>query len=251
MMSSASIDPASLGVILTNWVPSRYIQNSLWDGFAYAAVAFSHGSAAARNSAFRRLVEGHFGANWNETWNEAFTLLYDAAPIYGDPQGMPLKLRLPVPFSTEAELSATLKDRTPAESPFPHLRELLVALQPSVTKNVRDFDALLLSVRYLEALFWRQSAIQKSAAAKLLDREAARKLIQTISDRDRTLLDALNTDWNSGRPADSPAKSTPLYGMEPKDQLVFQWSRATAFSADLAVHPDRFCALLQSAGLLQ
>jgi len=54
-----SDDPSSLGVILTNWVPSRYIQNSLWDGFAYAAVAFNHGTATAQNSGLRRFVERH------------------------------------------------------------------------------------------------------------------------------------------------------------------------------------------------
>src|SRR5262249_24613212 len=37
-------EPGSLGVILTNWVPSRYIQNSIWDGFSYAAVAFNEGT---------------------------------------------------------------------------------------------------------------------------------------------------------------------------------------------------------------
>jgi len=247
----ASGDPASLGVILTNWVPSRYIQNSLWDGFAYAAVAFNRGAAAARASAFRSFGERHFGAQWNQTWNEAFTLLYDAAPIFGNEKATPLGLRLPVPFSTEAELTAALADRTHPANPFPHVRELLLAVQPSVNRNLTDFEALLLSVRYLETLFWRRSVIKDSAAAKPFDTEAARNLIQNIADRDRSLLDALNRDWESGRPADSPAKLAPLYGMEPKDQLVFQWSRAAAFSAELAAHPGRFYALLHSAGLLR
>ena len=244
----ASHDSASLGVILTNWVPSRYIQNSLWDGYAYAAVAFNHGSAAARSSAFRSFVERHFGAQWNESWSQAFTLLYDAAPIYGDEKATPPGLRLPVPFSTEDELRAALKVRTYPANPFPHLREILATLKPSVIKNAGDFEALLLSVRYLETLFWRQGVIQERAATEPFDRDAARELIQTIAERDRTLLDALNKDWDAGRPADSPAKLAPLYGMEPKDQLVFQWSRAAAFSADLAAHPDRFHALVQSTG---
>src|ERR1035441_10758379 len=51
------VDPSSLGVILTNWVPSRYVQNSIWDGFAYAAVAFNEGTATAQSAAFRRFVE--------------------------------------------------------------------------------------------------------------------------------------------------------------------------------------------------
>jgi hypothetical protein len=246
-----SHEPASLGVILTNWVPSRYIQNSLWDGFAYAAVAFHRGSGTARTSGFREFVQRHWSAQWNDTWRDAFTLLYDAAPKYGNGKDTPPGLRLPVPFSTETELTAMLKDGTNPANPFGHLRDLLVAVQPSVTKNQRDFEAVLLSVRYLETLFWRRGLMLQRAAAMRLDRQAARNLIEAIAGRDRSLLDELNKDWDTGRPADSPAKLKPLYGMEPKDQLVYQWSRAAAFSADLAAHPDRFYAVLRSAGLLQ
>ncbi len=244
----ASGDPASLGVILTNWVPSRYIQNSLWDGFAYAAVAFNQGPATARASAVRRFVERHFGAQWSGAWSKALKLLYDAAPLCDGKPGS-LGLKLPVPFSSEAELSAALQDSTPPANPFPLIREVLAPLQFAVTRNQPDFAALLLSVRYLEALFWRQSIAQQTAAAGPIDRDAAQKLIRGIADRDRALLDDLNKDWDIGRPADSPAKRAPLYGMEPKDQLVFQWSRAAAFSAELAAAPDRFVAILRTAGL--
>jgi Glycosyl hydrolase family 20, catalytic domain len=245
----ASGDPASMGVVLTNWVPSRYVQNSLWDGFAYAAVAFSQGSAAGRATAFRSFIERHFGAQWNGAWSEPFGLLWGSAPLYGSTQTSPLHLDLPVPFSTEAELTAALQNREPHTSPFPHLREMLTNLQPAVTRNAQDFAALLLSVRYLEALFGRQSIVQQTAAAGPIDRAAAQNLIRGIAERDRALLDDLNKDWDTGRPADSPAKLAPLYGMEPKDQLVFQWSRAAGFSADLAANPDRFFAILRSAGL--
>jgi hypothetical protein len=242
-------DPASMGVVLTNWVPSRYVQNSLWDGFAYAAVAFNQGSATARASAFRRFIERHFGAQWSGAWSEAFRLLWGSAPLYGLMETSPLHLDLPVPFSTEAELTAALQNREPHTSPFPHLREMLTSLQPAVTRNAQDFAALLLSVRYLEALFGRQSIVQQTAAGGPLDRDAAQKLIRGIAERDRALLDDLNKDWDTGRPADAPAKLAPLYGMEPKDQLLFQWSRAAGFSADLAATPDRFFAVLRSAGL--
>jgi hypothetical protein len=243
-------DPASLGVILTNWVPSRYIQNSLWDGFAYAAVAFNESAATARNSAFRRFVEKHFGAKWNETWARAFALLYDAAPLYGDAaKQLPLSLRLPVPFSSQEELRAVLREKAQPANPYPRLRELLTEVEPAVKRNAADFRALQLSVNYLDVLFWRQNVIKERAAKKAIDREGAQQLMRSIADRDRALLDELNKDWDSGRPSDSPAKLAPLYGMAPKDQLLFQWGKASAFSSELAQHPAQFEALLKSAGL--
>jgi hypothetical protein len=241
-------DPASLGVVLTNWVPSRYIQNSLWDGFAYAAVAFQDGSAAARSAGFRRFVEKHFGAQWNDTWTKAFSLLYDAAPIYGEAaKQTPIGLRLPVPFSDETMLAEAMKKPVPQSNPFPDLRGLLESLAPSVTKNGEDFRALQLSVAYLDTLFWRESVIQKRAAQKPLTSDATHAVLHEIVQRDRDLLDALTKDWDSGRPADSPAKLAPLFGMAPKDQLVFQWSKAATFSAALVKNPTQFETLLKAA----
>jgi hypothetical protein len=243
-------DAASLGVILTNWVPSRYIQNSLWDVFAYAAVAFKDGAALARTSALRRFVERHFGAEWNEVWSEAFDLLYDAAPIYGDPEkDTPLGLKLPVPWSDEEQLAAALKERSKRTNPFTRVRSLLVEAARGMAKNHADFEALALSVKYLEALFWRQDVIQEHAAGKRLDRESAQVLIGSISVRDREMAEALTKDWDSGRPVDSAAKTAPLFGMEAKDQLLFQWHRAADFSARMAAHPDRFYQIVQTAGL--
>jgi hypothetical protein len=128
------------------------------------------------------------------------------------------------------------------------LRSLLVLLEPSVLKNLSDFRAFALSVEYLEATFWRQSIIFEQAAVKPIDLESARALIQNIAERDRSLVDALAKDWDRGRSPDSAAKRAPLFGFAPKDQLLFQGQRAADFSANLALHPDRFFTLLKANG---
>ena len=243
----AADDPASLGVILTNWVPSRYIQNSIWDGFAYAADAFRDRSAAAHASGQRRFVERHYGAQWNELWSEAFQLIYQAAPAFGERDALSsIGLQLSVPFSDEESLAASLKKRASGANPFTRLRSLLVLLEPLVLKNLSDFRAFALSVEYLEATVWRDSIIGNQAALKPIDLESARVLIQNIAERDRTLAVALTEDWDRGRSPDSAAKRAPLYGFEPKDELLFQWQRAADFSANLALHPDRFYVLLKA-----
>jgi hypothetical protein len=242
--------PASLGVILANWVPTRYLQNSLWDGFVYAAVAFKDGSAAAQVSGLRRFVERHYGATWNEQWSEALDLLYDAAPEHGDRNSAsPLGLSLPVPFSDEEYLAGLLRKRNPQPNPFPRLRSLLDELQPTVKNNLADFQSLALSVDYLDTIFWRDAVILHHAADKPLSLEAAQQLIEQIAERDRNLAVALNKDWDGSRFTDSPAKRESVFDLHPKDQMLLQWQRAAAFSAGLAAHPDRFYQLLQATGL--
>lgn len=237
----SSDDSTSLGVILTNWIPSRYLQNSLWDGLAYAAVAFNQGAGTARTSAFRRFVEKHYQAQWNTTWEEVFSLIYDFAPstVKNRETSSWMGLRLPIPWSSDAQLTAVLSDRTPHQNPFTELRSLLASLETSILKNLADFQAFQLCVVYLESAIWRE--------AVLAEHTDAAALIRIIAERDQALLDSLARNWNSGRPADAPAKSELIFDLAPKDQLLFQWRQAAAYSASLVSQPDRFSKLLGSA----
>jgi hypothetical protein len=241
-------DPGALGVILTNWIPSRYVQNSIWDGFAYAAVAFHEGTATAQTSAFHRFVEKHYRADWNETWAEAFQMIYDAAPYVGGKETASwMGLRLPVPWSSDEQLAALLKDGTSRPNPFTRLRGLLVQLEPQVLKNLSDFQAFELCVEYLEKMFWREAVVIEQADRKPLQRETASLLIQNIAERDQALAQALSRDWDKGRFPDADAKLHPVFGLAPKDQLLFQWEQAATYSASLAAHPDNFYHLLETA----
>jgi hypothetical protein len=241
-------DPNSLGVILTNWVPSRYVQNSIWDGFAYAAVAFNDGTGTAQTSGFRRFVEKHYRAKWNEVWDEVFHMIYDAAPYMKDWETASwMGLLLPVPWSNDEELTALLKDASPCPNPFTRIRSLLVQLEPLVVKNLSDFQAFGLCIEYLDRMFWREGVVIEQAARKPLERETTDLLIQSIAERDRELAEALTRDWDTGRFPDSAAKLEPVFDLPPKDQLLFQWERATAYSASLASHPDRFYQLVRMA----
>jgi hypothetical protein len=241
-------DPNSLGVILTNWVPSRYVQNSIWDGFAYAAVAFNDGTGTAQTSGFRRFVEKHYRAKWNEVWDEVFHMIYDAAPYMKDRETASwMGLLLPVPWCNDEELTALLKDASPCPNPFTRIRSLLIQLEPLVVKNLSDFQAFGLCIEYLDRMFWREGVVIEQAARKPLERETTDLLIQSIAERDRELAEALTRDWDTGRFPDSAAKLEPVFDLQPKDQLLFQWERATAYSASLASHPDRFYQLVRMA----
>ena len=240
-------DSASLGAILTNWVPSRYIQNSIWDGLAYAAAAFKDGSAAAQSAAFRRFVEKHYRSHWNQQWSQVFQTIYSAAPPFGEHETSSVGLNLRIPWSNDEELAAVLKNRIPRPNPFTGLRNLLTRLEPSVLRNLPDFQAFTLSVEYLERMFWREAVVMEQAAHKPLQPEAAKSLIVTIAGRDRHLAARLSKDWDSGRSPQSPAKREPIYGLQAKDQLVYRWHRAAAYSHSLALHPERFHQLLQAA----
>ncbi len=245
----ASNNSAALGVIATNWIPSRYIQDSIWDCFAYAAIALKDGTATAQASGFERFVEKHYRAPWNDRWREVFESLYSAAPYWADDtttswHGLPL----PIPWSSHEQLIDLLAAGASTPNPFTRIASLLVLVEPAVLGNIPDFQAFALSVRYLEGMFWRQNIVVEQASQRPLDRAGAALLIQAIAARDQALADALTCAWNSGRFANSAAASRPVVNLEPKDQMLFQWQQAAHYSASLAQNPDRFCALLQACG---
>jgi hypothetical protein len=241
-------DPNSLGVVVTNWIPSRYIQSSIWDGFAYAAVAFNEGTATAQTSGFRRFVEKHYRADWNVVWDEVFQTIYDQAPYSKDRETSTwMGLVLPVPWSDDEQLAALLKDTSPRPNPFTRMRSLLVQLEPLVVSNYSDFQAFELCVEYLEKMFWREAVVIEQARKKPLQREATDLLIQSIAERDREIAEALTRDWDRGRFPDAAAKREAVVDLEPKDQLLYQWGRATAYSASLVSRPSRFYQLIEAA----
>jgi hypothetical protein len=245
---SDTSDPNSLGVVVTNWIPSRYLQNSIWDGFAYAAVALAQGTAAAQTSGFRRFVEKHYQAEWNVIWDEVFQAIYDHAPYRkGRESSSWMGLPLPVPWSDDGQLAALLKDGSLRANPFTQIRSQLVQLEPTVVTNLSDFQAFELSVKYLERMFWRELVVIEQVQKKPLQREAADLLIQSIAERDRKLAEALNRDWDRSRFPDAAAKREAVVDLDARDQLLYQWERAAAYSALLASDPNRFYQLLQAA----
>jgi hypothetical protein len=241
-----SNERAALGVVVTNWIPSRYVQNSIWDSFAYAAVALNQGTAAAQSSGFRLFVEKHYRSTWNEQWKEVFESLYMAAPPWrGGATGSRQGIALPVPWSSDEQLIAVLRAGAPAPNPFTRLSSLLVLLEPSVLTNLSDFQAFALCVQYLERTFWRETVVAELAAQRPPDPAQATLLIRAIAVRDQTLAEALSRDWDTGRFADAPAASQPVVDLQPKDQMLFQWKLAARYSASLAQNPDHFLALLK------
>jgi Glycosyl hydrolase family 20, catalytic domain len=240
-------DPRALGVIVTNWIPSRYIQRSLWDTYAYAAVALNEGGAAARASAFRRFVEKHYRAEWNENWSDVFTTLYEITPNRESCSPRWMRPVLPVPWRSDDELKAAATSGMSNAPPFQRLLSQLVFSEAQVRDNFDDFLTFRLSVEYLEHVFWRISVLVEEAARPGRTPESSAALIRTIAERDQRLLKKLEASWVKGRASDSEAKTGTVFDFRPGDQLLFTFSQAATFSQQLARNPERFSRLLAAS----
>lgn len=232
-------DPRALGVIVTHWLPSRFVLDSQWDSVAYAAVAITEGAAAARDSAFERFVQRHYGAAWNERWADVFRSAYDCTPNRKSCAPAWMGPRLPVPWRSDQELAEALQTGVMNPPPFRRILAQLAACEPGVRRNLDDFRAFRLSLAYLDHLFWRTAVLRRAARPLDASPETLSDWLQVIARRDQEMHAALQANWDRGRPADSPFRDAAGFDYEPEDQIVFRMGEAAAYSAQLARDPGR------------
>ncbi len=239
-------DPRCVGVIVTNWAPSRFIQGAIWDGAAYVGMALTEGPAAARQRAFPRFVGEHYGAEWNVTWADVYRTLYNitrprraCSPAWMAPFQ-------PTAWGSEEELRRSLTEQIALDLPFVRLRKQLEACAAGVRSHLEDFQAFMLAVETLEHVHRRSATVRAAREPGVSPAETQRQ-IESIAARDAQLVEKLRQDWDRTRFADSPAKTDLLPYLSLEDQTLLNFSRAADYSASLADRPERFLELCLGA----
>jgi hypothetical protein len=225
-------DAGNLGIVITNWIPPRYLARSMWDTYAYGAVALKQGSAAARTAAFRDFASRFYGVKNAASWQEMLASYYNLTPARPSCAAGWKGAVLPAPWTTDAELRAAVAAKpgiVPDLAPF---RKKLAEAEGAVRKNHEDFSSYALSAEYIEHVYWRHKPAAGTIAA--------------IVDRDRTILAKLEKEWDSSRPAGSPGKTQTLTYLGPQDQLLYRMRESAKFASELAKDPSRLHASLRT-----
>jgi hypothetical protein len=226
-------DPRCLGVIVTQWVPTRIVPASTWDGPAYAGAALESGSAPARLTAFPRFVREFYAAEWDETWADLFATLYHITPPRrACAAGWMAPFQPPI-WADPAGLAAVLADTAPPfalDLPWTRLRAQITACSTKVRRNQDAFQAFALSVEVLEHLHGRCAAVREAYSGA----EPRRETLERIARRDAEIAAALARSWDQHRFADDPARASLLSDLSAEDQILFALTCAAEFSAHLA-----------------
>jgi hypothetical protein len=233
-----------LGLVVTNWLPGRYIQDAIWDEIAYAGVSIREGSLLARQHAFEYFVERHYEASWDEKWAGLFSAYYDRTPYFTShcKQGG-ASAKLVGPWHDVQGLSALVSDASQTVPDFELILKELDSLKPMVRRNKKDYEAFRLSLEYMLHLFLRNTLVLNELGKDHVDPESSAATIRKIAQRDQQLLQALNASWDRDRPSDSEAKATLVFPAR-EDQLLFRFAEAAAYSQTLVNHPEMFVSIL-------
>lgn len=221
-------DERVLGVIVTHWQPTTYLQGSVWDGLAYAAWSMKEGAAKARATAFPRFVEQQYGSDWDPDWAEMFDTVYEIMPVRFVDKPFPFI----APWSNEEEIRQTIKTDHVFGSPFENLLIKLDRLQERVQRNRADFASFRLAVAYLAHIYWRQDEVVKATR----EGRDMNPVLKEIARRDAAMAAELTADWATGRSGDPTRqfKEATLWGFFPDDWLCAQFLQAARYSHLLA-----------------
>lgn len=220
--------PNNLGLILTNWVPQKYLQYSQWDSFVIAAAIARHHGRYDYTQALPGYVENTFGVRYDPDWARIYNTLYTYSPqsSCADADSLPF-----IPWAAEAQVKRLLERTEKKKNPFGDVKALLLAKQKKIRKNTAIFNDLLYTVELLDYLLARENNLVAFGQSPTVDLAAAGKYFTAQATRDSIFLSTIKSRWQRGR------RSV----MDDADKDYFySFARAAAFSRQLAKQPATF-----------
>jgi N-acetyl-beta-hexosaminidase len=225
-------DSNNLGIFLSNWVPKRYLQGSQWDTYTIAAEILKNKGNYHFIDAIPQFVKNHFGMKYDANWEKIFTTIYRETPQWGCGQEDSLKFFC---WRSEKKIKDIISDNRHLTNKFSEISRLLTTCKKGVTKNMHDFDDLLLTVDFIEYNYDRQNDLSNFIYSKKTDMKSVETYLKKVAFEDQQMLSRINLAWSTGR----RTKPSPT----DKD---FMWSfnLASVYSKHLSENPGEFMKIL-------
>jgi hypothetical protein len=225
-------DPDNLGIILSNWVPKRYLQNSQWDTYTIAAEILKNRGNYKYMDAIPAFVKDHFGVAFNANWEKIYRTVYEQTPTFLCGEQDSLKF---LPWSSERQIKDIVARKEPLQNHFGETVKLLSAYNDSVKLNRGDFDDFLLTLEFMDYCYTRQNELMKFAGSKNSNLKSAESFLKKTALADQNQLSVINLAWSNGRRCKPDGTDENYMG---------SFNRAAAFSTHLSENPAELLKIL-------
>ena len=223
-------NPNNLGVILSNWVPKRYLQNSQWDTYTIAAKIIKNNGNYNYMDAIPAFVKDYFGAKYNSTWHQIYEIFYTEAP----------QLEEFTPWYSETHIRNIVTANKGLENKFGELKNLLLSCKPDVTKNKNDLEALLLTVEFIDYNYNRQNELLAFVRSKKTDLKSVEIYLKKIASGDQAMLSKIHSAWNTGRRCTI---------RENDEENMWSYYKVANYSKHLSENPSEFIEILNNLSI--
>jgi hypothetical protein len=225
-------NPKNLGVILSNWVPKRYLQNSQWDTYVIAAEIIKNNGNYNYMDAISAFVKHHFGARFDANWEKIYRTIYEDAPQARCGKNDSLKF---LPWSTEKDIRDIVSKNRQLKSRLSESINLLTTYRDSVKINKKDFDDLLLTIEFIEYNYNRQNELLAFIHSGVTDLNAVATYLKKVALEDHFQFSKIHFAWNRGR----RCKPNEIV----KD-CMWSFSIASDYSKHLSENPAEFMQII-------
>jgi len=220
-------DPNNLGIILSNWVPQKYLQNSQWDSYTIAAEILKNKGNYDYMKALPAFVKDHFNATWDANWEKIYRNAYEKAPQSSCAQNSSHRFML---WSTDQDIKNVLMNNTPVDNPFGEIKNLLLKKKAVIKKNKNDFNNFLLSIEFLQYIYSRQNNLLTFANSLKFDTESVNNYIKQVAKEDESFLSTIKKAWAQGRRSD-------VGDIQKEGDFMMSFYKAANFSKQLSKNP--------------
>ncbi len=225
-------NPNNLGIILSNWVPKKYIQNSQWDTYTIAAEIIKNNGNYNYMDAIPAFIKNHFGTKFDTNWGKIYQKTYEEAPQWICGQNNSMKF---FPWASEMDIKDIVKKNKQLQNRFCELTNLLTLYRDSVKTNKRDFEDFLLTIKFMEYNYNRQNELLSFVNSKKTDLKSVETYLKKVALEDQIQLSKIYSAWNCGR----RCKPNPT----DKDYM-WSFGLASSYSKHLSENPSEFIKIL-------
>lgn len=228
-------DPNNLGIILSNWVPQKYLQNSQWDSYTIAAEILKNKGNYDYMKALPAFVKDHFNAIWDANWEKIYRIAYEKAPQSSCAQNSSYRFML---WSTDQDIKNVLMNNTPVDNPFGEIKNLLLKKKAVIKKNKNDFNDFLLSIEFLQYIYSRQNNLLTFANSLKFDTESVNNYTKQVAKEDESFLSRIKKAWAQGRRSD-------VGDIQKEGDFMMSFYKAANFSKELSKNPVELINVFQ------
>jgi hypothetical protein len=218
-------DPDNLGIILSNWVPKRYLQNSQWDTYTIAAEILKNKGNYNYMDAIPAFVKDHFGATFDSNWEKIFRTVYEETPTFlcGEQDSLEF-----FPWFSRNQIKNIIERNEPLHNHFGEIVKLLSVYSDSVKLNRGDFDDFRLTVELMDYCFTRQNELSQFVHSKNINLKSAESFLRKTALADQIQMARINSAWSNGRRCRPDVID---------ENYMWSFNRAANYSKHLSEHP--------------
>jgi hypothetical protein len=225
-------DPDNLGIILSNWVPKRYLQNSQWDTYTIAAEILKNKGSYHYMDAIPAFVKDHFGATFDANWEKIFKTVYEETPTFLCGEQDSLKF---LPWFSAYQIKEVLARNKPLQNPFGEIAKLLSIYKDSVKLNRGDFDDFKMTVEFMDYCYNRQNELLQFAGSGNTDLPSVKAYLKNTATSDLVQMINMSSAWSQGRRCKPDAVD---------ENFLWSINKAAGYTDHLADHPAELLKIL-------